>query len=210
MMIPQLQQMRVKIFQKRQIQIRAFQVHQQKKSLEKMKDFLENKRNKKTESKLSKEQKVGTTEEPKFQEKVLERMKHKDNMFIKTVYGLQPYNKTWHTWHKQCQEHLSWCHKPWPRAHLSHQFQWHHGKIFPVFLWLQDLFLQWHHHLISIILAGRQTTMEIIHQVKQACAQSNFLKMFSFLPSFYSERCAEDKVASKNDLSGKTHHHKED
>ena len=39
-----------------------------------MKDFLENMRNKKIERKLSKEQKVGTSEEQKFQEKLLERM----------------------------------------------------------------------------------------------------------------------------------------
>ena len=40
--------MRVKIFQKRQIRMRDFQVHQQrKKHLKKMKDFLENRHNKK-------------------------------------------------------------------------------------------------------------------------------------------------------------------
>ena len=39
-----------------------------------MKDFLENMRNKKIERKLSKEQKFGTSEEQKFQEKLLERM----------------------------------------------------------------------------------------------------------------------------------------
>ena len=54
-----------------------------------MKDFIENKRNKKIESKQSKEQKVGTTEEQKFQKKVLEGMEHKDKIFSKTVYGLQ-------------------------------------------------------------------------------------------------------------------------
>ena len=54
-----------------------------------MKDFTENKRNKKIESKQSKEQKVGTTEEQKFQKKVLEGMEHKDKIFSKTVYSLQ-------------------------------------------------------------------------------------------------------------------------
>ena len=49
-------------------------ITEKKTSREKMKDFLENMRNKKIERKLSKEQKFGTSEEQKFQEKLLERM----------------------------------------------------------------------------------------------------------------------------------------
>ena len=79
------------IFQNHQIQIGAFQVHQQRKktSREKMKHFLENRHNKKIEKRLSKEQKVETSEEEKFQEKLHERMEHQDKKFNKTMYGLQ-------------------------------------------------------------------------------------------------------------------------
>ena len=58
-------------------------------SREKMKDFLENRHNKKIERKLSKEQKVATSEEQKFQEKLLESMEHQDKTFNETLYSLQ-------------------------------------------------------------------------------------------------------------------------
>ena len=44
---------------------------------------------KKIKRKLSKEQKVGTLGEQKFQGKLLKRMKHQDKSFNETMYGLQ-------------------------------------------------------------------------------------------------------------------------
>ena len=54
-----------------------------------MKGFLENRCHKKIERTPSKEQNVGTSEEQKFQEKLLERMEHQDKMFNEIMYGLQ-------------------------------------------------------------------------------------------------------------------------
>ena len=59
--------MRVKIFQKRQIRIRDFQVHQQRKK------FLENRHNKDWK-KAIKRKKAETSDEQRFQEKQLERI----------------------------------------------------------------------------------------------------------------------------------------
>ena len=73
-------------------------------SREKMKDFLENRHNKKIERKLSKEQKVTTSEEQKFHEKLLESMEHQDKTFNETLYSLQR-NMAHLT--QQCHKHLS-------------------------------------------------------------------------------------------------------
>ena len=45
--------------------------------------------NYKKKRKLSKEQKVGRSEEQKFQEKLLERIEYQDKIFNKIMYGLQ-------------------------------------------------------------------------------------------------------------------------
>ena len=90
-------------------------------------------------------------------------MEHEGKTFAKLCMA---YNKTWHTWHKQCHNHSSWWLKPWTEAHLANGFQLYHGNIFPTFPWLQDLCLQWDRYSILIALVGRQITMEIIHHVK--------------------------------------------
>ena len=128
-----------------------------KKLCEKMKDLLENRRNKKLRGSYQKNTMLEQQRSKSFMKKYLKEL----NMKIKCIPKLcMAYNETWHTWHKQCQKHWSLCPKPLTKAHLAHQFQQHHGKIFQTFLWLQNLFLQWHHHLILIILAVRHITMD--------------------------------------------------
>ena len=109
---------------------------------------------------LSKEQKVGTLEEQKFQEKLLERMEHQDKTFNETMYGLQ--GNMAHLAQTVSQAFITMT-----QGSFSTQIPATPRQDFPNFPMTPRFICPMPpSSIILITLVDRQITMEIIHQVK--------------------------------------------
>ena len=91
------------------------------------------------------------------------------------------YYETWHTWHKQCHKHST-------------------------FLWLFSPMIP----SSNFDYSGGSTNSSGNKSSSKTTSSSKQLKKICSFSSSSSERCAGDKFASKNNLSGKSNHHAED